>query len=878
MSAPSSLSSTRIVAPTPPVAPTRPSFPFVATFAPVLMSVVLWLVTHSPFALMFAALGPGIAVASLVDSRMSGRRKARFDEERFRRELHETRAEIVAEHDRERAALERAAPAAHQLLIGSEQVRWGGPVSTTLRLGVSAQRSGVAVEGLGAVRGSDPASVELRAVRDAAARLDDAPLTLEIGSGIGVVGPAIEAAALARALLLQLLAGCSPARFRVRGAEEWLAALPHPLEPGFAGTVEVHDDARRIVIATAKDPAALPATVETVVRIEGTVATVNGLPFQPEFISAEEALVWARSASSIAAAYGLGPLRGVPTVARFAELPSGTLPGLGCAIGVGAGGPAFVDLVADGPHAIIGGTTGSGKSELLVTWLASMARLHSPRELTILLFDFKGGSSFGDLVALPHCVGLLTDLDTTSAERAVASLAAELRHRERVLAAAAARSIDDVEGLPRLVIVVDEFAAMAADLPELHALFADLAARGRSLGVHLVLCTQRPAGVVRDTVLANASLRISLRVNNRADSVAVIGAGDAAEGGAPPGRAWLARVGEEPMAVQVAIATPTEIREVATLWPSTAPPRRPWCDPLPTRLEHSGESGVIGLVDRPADQSQVPLRWDASDGNLLVLGGAGSGRTTVLRAIAHGSSAVLVDADPEAAWDAVHAPPADLVLVDDLDLLVARMPADYQQAFTEQLATMLRGSTTRFAVTAQRLSGAIHSLGGLCGSRLVLRMPNRQEHVIAGGASQAFDPQLPPGGGFWHESRVQIALAPAAPRVARATSVAFAPVGVTIAVSSRASALAERLAAAGHHVTTDLSAGGGIVVTDPDGWHAGWAQFSAAAKQHAVLFHDCSLADFRQLSRQRALPPLIANPATSAWLLSPRGEVSRVRL
>jgi S-DNA-T family DNA segregation ATPase FtsK/SpoIIIE len=507
-----------------------------------------------------------------------------------------------------------------------------------------------------------------------------------------------------------------------------------------------------------------------------------------------------------------------------------------------------------------------------------MARTHSPAELTILLFDFKGGSSFGQVVGLPHCVGLLTDLDTATAERAVASLAAELRYRERVIAAASARSIDGVGGLPRLVIVVDEFAAMAADLPELHTLFADLAARGRSLGVHLVLCTQRPAGVVRDSVLANASLRVSLRVNNRADSTAVIGTGDAAAS-VPPGRAWLARAGEPPRALQVAIASPIEIADIAELWSEFAPPRRPWCDPLPTTLAHSGEPGVIGLIDSPAEQSQPSLRWDPKpDGNLLVLGGAGAGRSTLLRAIAHGSNAVLVDAEPEALWDAVLAPPADVLLIDDLDLLVARMPADYQQAFTEQLATLLRAGGTRVAITAQRLTGAIQPIGALCGARLLLRMPNRQEHVVAGGSGQTYDPDLPPGGGYWRDSRVQIALAPAPATVARATSVAFAPVGLTLAVSPRATALAARLAAAGHTMSTSLTAETGIVVTDPDGWHANWAGFSAASKQHAVLFHDCSLAEFRQLSRGRALPPLIADSTSTAWLLAPDGRVTRVTI
>jgi S-DNA-T family DNA segregation ATPase FtsK/SpoIIIE len=329
----------------------------------------------------------------------------------------------------------------------------------------------------------------------------------------------------------------------------------------------------------------------------------------------------------------------------------------------------------------------------------------------------------------------------------------------------------------------------------------------------------------------------------------------------------------------VAIASPADIANAAALWPGFDAPRRPWREPLPTALAHSGVPGDIGLIDRPELQSQPPLRWDPpADGNLLALGSAGSGRTTLLRAIAHGSSAVLVDADPEALWDAVISPPADVILIDDLDLLVARMSAEYQQAVTEQLALLMRASQTRVAITAQRLTGAIQPLGALCGMRLLLRMPNRQEHVIAGGSTQSFDPDLRPGGGHYGDARVQIALNDRTPEVTRATSVPFAPRGVTIVVSPRASALGARLAAAGHSVSTDPSATTGIVVTDPDGWNQNWAAFSAASKHHDVLFHDCSPAEFRQLSRTRTLPPLIVDPSSTGWLLAPDGRIERVRI
>ncbi|MBG0719495.1 cell division protein FtsK, partial [Microbacterium sp. 2C] len=212
------------------------------------------------------------------------------------------------------------------------------------------------------------------------------------------------------------------------------------------------------------------------------------------------------------------------------DLPEAAAPGsLAAVVGVSGGEPVTLDLVADGPHAVVIGVTGSGKSELLTTWILGMCRSRSPREVSFLLVDFKGGRTFDALAALPHVTGVLTDLDEERALRAVESLRAEIRHRERVLEAAGARDVAEAgDALARLVIVVDEYAALVSVHPGLHDLFADIAARGRALGMHLVLASQRAAGAFRDGVLANAPLRIALRVTDAADSRAILGQDDAA--------------------------------------------------------------------------------------------------------------------------------------------------------------------------------------------------------------------------------------------------------------------------------------------------------------------------------------------------------------
>ena len=839
----------------------------VATLAPVVMSVVLWLVTQSVFSLIFAALGPVIAIASLADSRLGGRRRARAEGARFAAEVEQVRSEIAAEHERERVAQQSLAPSAARLVAGPQHVHWGDDPHPLLVLGVMDRRSALSLDGAVEGRGDDPVDAAMRALRSDAAVLSGAPLVVAAGRGIGVAGAPALVGAFARALLVQLLAHCSPVTHDVVGDEAWLDELPHDREPGRAIAVRHGDGVIRIELAA--EPTALRG-VDTIVRLDGVSAEVlrgeqAGARFTPEYLGAEQALGWALAASE--AAQRVGALRSsAPTTVGFADLPQPGGGVLRSVIGRDASGPVAIDLLLDGPHAVVGGTTGSGKSELLGTWLLGMAATRSPAEVTFLLVDFKGGTSFGALPTLPHCVGLVTDLDKAGAARALASLAAELRHRERVLAAAGAKSIEQVPQLARLVIAVDEFAAMAADLPDLHALFADLAARGRSLGVHLVLCTQRPAGVVRDAVLANASLRLSLRVNNRADSTAVIGTDAAARGGeSTPGRAWLAIGASEPRVVQVALATDHDVAAIARHWGADWHPRRPWLDPLPSRLAPSSAPGAIGLVDLPAEQAQRGIPWHPGSGTLLVVGASGSGKTTALRAVASAHGGVLVAPEIERVWDLLADPPP-VVLLDDVDSLLSRVQPDYQQPLLDRLAAVLRGGDTRVVLTAQRLGASLQQLSALCDHRLLLRMPTRQEHVIAGGSTETFDPDLPPGAGWWRGDRVQLVLAPPIEFAAPPTSVPWTPVGKALAVSPRPQALAARLA------------GSDIEAADADSWLANWGRFSALSKTLPVLFHECSPTEFRQLLRRRALPPPIADPRTTGWLLEPEAEPIRVTL
>ena len=362
--------------------------------------------------------------------------------------------------------------------------------------------------------------------------------------------------------------------------------------------------------------------------------------------------------------------------------------GLRVPVGVAEGGVLSLDLVADGPHGLVAGTTGAGKSELLRTLIASLALHHGPDRATFLLVDYKGGSAFRSLDRLPHSVGLVTDLTPTLADRALVSLRAELRRRERLVAAGGVtdlRELDRTRRPPALVVVVDEFAALAREVPEFVEGIVDLAQRGRSLGVHLLLATQRPAGVVTDAIRANTTLRLALRVADEDDSTDVVDSVRAAH--LPrdlPGRAVMRTGPRRTTDLQVAHTggpprpprrvtctpfgqvtgpppdapgrdTPTQLDAViataraAAAATATPPPRRPWLDPLPPVLDPtevlSGPPAApgcltIGRLDRPGTQSQPALVLDlATHGSVLVQGCGGSGRTGTLAMVARAATA-----------------------------------------------------------------------------------------------------------------------------------------------------------------------------------------------------------------------------------------------
>jgi DNA segregation ATPase FtsK/SpoIIIE, S-DNA-T family len=279
-------------------------------------------------------------------------------------------------------------------------------------------------------------------------------------------------------------------------------------------------------------------------------------------------------------------------------------------IGVGEKGAFVVDFVADGPHGLVGGTTGAGKSELLRTMVAGLAASVDPDHLTFVLIDFKGGSAFDECSRLPHTVGMVTDLDEHLAERALRCLEAELKHRERVLRDTGAIDLPDylrnnrgAEPMPRLLVIIDEFATLKAELPDFIDALVGVAQRGRSLGVHMLLATQRPQGAISENIKANTNMRIALRVQDKNDSVDVIDVPDAANvPRTSPGRAYVRLGPGEVVAIQSALSTGSR-NEAALAHVDVAPfaygpvPRYEAPPLAPTATEPEGPDGPVEETD-----------------------------------------------------------------------------------------------------------------------------------------------------------------------------------------------------------------------------------------------------------------------------------------
>jgi len=312
-------------------------------------------------------------------------------------------------------------------------------------------------------------------------------------------------------------------------------------------------------------------------------------------------------------------------------------------IGTTTEGIATLDIAAQGPHALVAGTTGSGKSVLLQNWCLALAVRNPPDTLHFVFLDFKGGSAFNQLQGLPHTAGIVDDLDIRHAARAIVGLERELKRRERLVAEAGVSSIDRLgNAQPSIIIVIDEFHVLRQQLPDAIERFIRIASLGRSLGMHLIACTQHPLGQVHAEMKSNMALNLCLRVRDGMQSSELIGSSAAA--GIPPTKPGAFYSNDGVTVTPIRSCAPADARSItaaigmACRFHGARPADPLFTAPLPARVA-CGDGACVArdcvpfaLGDDGARFHDVVLQ--PQEGGIAIIGGRGRGKTTALRMLA----------------------------------------------------------------------------------------------------------------------------------------------------------------------------------------------------------------------------------------------------
>ncbi len=398
--------------------------------------------------------------------------------------------------------------------------------------------------------------------------------------------------------------------------------------------------------------------------------------------------------------------------------------------------PLSLTLSSDTPHTLFAGRTGSGKSHALVATVSDWAERFSPAEFTFIGIDFKGGATLRQLERFPHHRGTVTDLDDADVPRVLHAITAEMRRREEELRRLAVPSIDVAQGFPRLAIIVDEVHEFLRRFPNAHDVLGDIARRGRSLGVHLVVAVQHPTGVLRDSVLGNIPIRVCLAMNTGHDVMAVLGQSTTLT--PSPGGALVTTGDGRVREVSVPAVAATGREESV----NHASADRLWQTALREPVARDGRDG-FGLLDDVTRARHTPALWSPSDGDVAIIGEAGSGRTTALLALTKGLDVTWVS-EPQHLAGAT-----GFIAIDNLDRILDSVTLVAASDFLAAIGRARRQSV-RVLVTATSLIRGLDPFRDV----LTLRRATLDDHRATGAPVDTFDPAARPGVGTWRGLRV----------------------------------------------------------------------------------------------------------------------------
>lgn len=839
-------------------------FPVFALIAPLVTSVVLFLVTGSAYTLLFALLGPVMAVAQFFDGKFHAKREALKQVER------EDEEEISQSQQKQLEAL-----------VHREEMLRRNPPSS------SYAQPGNVLRPLWAA-GAQPAGEE-RVVRLGVDRTVGLPVLLDITAGIALRGSVVETRSVMRAVAFQLAWNWGSHEITRVGidlnAEPELVSLLSPANSfpavvsqiaemdaiplGFRFLLKVEHGRATLLDTVDAVEAPIEISVDLLTRAEANLILPKLVAETPPATKERETIPHC-----------------VETVLNTTPTWQSTRESLVVNVGRQQTYPLLLDLVSAGPHAVVTGMTGSGKTEFLKSWLVALAASYSPDQLSFLVIDFKGGAGFSQLTGLAHVVGMVTDLDHAEAHRAMTSLQAEIRYREGVLAQCGAGDIATLgKGilLGRLIVIVDEYRAVLEAFPELHSVFVDLAARGRSLGIHLILSSQRVGGALGDALLANCALRVGFRVSQKQDSLALLG--DEAAFVLPhiPGRAVIVGTGLDQKEFQSAFLTVQDIEVVEAKtdqWRQQHlewSPRLPWLPPLPSVIRSGGMpepldgSAWLGLADIPEHQVQTWAQYSPrSEGNLLITGPARSGNSNACQLIAQQFSVgVIVDA--EQAWDLVvggAAPKDGVLVIDALDSILDDFDLEHREEFIQCLTRVVRRAPQQGKAVVLSCSEHIRGVTGLLS--LFPAVLKLQSHTQ-------------PGRAVWNGHEVQLVLSEIREHpVSQIEKLDFDENTSYLVVTHRKRELLlewqekSRLTELGIELSVHIQNSPSIVVGTPDEWMSQPALLGTLKHSSVLILDGCTSSELRGLRLRSGLFPHTAYGKT--LVVEPDGSTTRVIL